>query len=230
MVNTHLRATLGANGYTEADLANELGVDAKTVQRWVTQDRTPHRSTAIKVAKLLDVPVAWLWPGLDEDSAGESRQEVVASTRTGPTPPSGYGLSCCWARKQRNRPVRQREPVPARGQSRIHRPDPAQGRKRHPDPHPARRPGHTGDGTPRAGRTPLRRTNWPYPHGAGLLPAAGERWKASPSTCTAPRCTTRSSATTTRCWSTSTFTAPTATSRRSCTCAASRAQTCSTPT
>ena len=30
------------------------------------------------MAKLLDVPVAWLWPGLDEDSAGESRQEVVA--------------------------------------------------------------------------------------------------------------------------------------------------------
>jgi transcriptional regulator with XRE-family HTH domain len=78
MVNTRLRATLGANGYTEADLASELGVDAKTVQRWVTQDRTPHRSTAIKVAKLLDVPLAWLWPGLDEDSAGESRQEAVA--------------------------------------------------------------------------------------------------------------------------------------------------------
>jgi len=36
MVNTHLRATLRANGYTEADLARELGVDAKTVQRWVT--------------------------------------------------------------------------------------------------------------------------------------------------------------------------------------------------
>ena len=43
MVNTHLRATLRANGYTEADLASELGVDAKTVQRWVTQDRTPHQ-------------------------------------------------------------------------------------------------------------------------------------------------------------------------------------------
>ena len=78
MVNTRLRSTLRANGYTEADLASELGVDAKTVQRWVTQDRTPHRSTAVKVAKFLDVPVPWLWPGLDEDSAGEARQEVVA--------------------------------------------------------------------------------------------------------------------------------------------------------
>ena len=78
MVNTRLRATLRANGYTEADLANELGVDAKTVQRWVTQDRTPHRSTAYRVAKLLDVPQTWLWPGLDEESASEAREEVVA--------------------------------------------------------------------------------------------------------------------------------------------------------
>jgi transcriptional regulator with XRE-family HTH domain len=78
VVNTRLRTSLQANGYTEADLANELGVDAKTVQRWVTQDRTPHRSTAYKVAKLLDVPQTWLWPGLDDDSAGEAREEVVA--------------------------------------------------------------------------------------------------------------------------------------------------------
>ena len=78
MVNARLRATMRANGYTEADLASELGVDAKTVQRWVTQDRTPHRSTAVRVAKFLDVPVPWLWPGFDEDSAGESRSEVVA--------------------------------------------------------------------------------------------------------------------------------------------------------
>src|SRR5262245_51739092 len=78
MVNTRLRATLNANGYTEADLASELGVDPKTVQRWITQDRIPHRSTASKVAKLLDVPCTWLWPALDGDSAGESRQEVVA--------------------------------------------------------------------------------------------------------------------------------------------------------
>jgi transcriptional regulator with XRE-family HTH domain len=78
MVNTRLRATLRANGYTEAELANELGVDAKTVQRWVTQDRTPHRSTAYKVAKFLDVPQTWLWPGLDESSATEAREEVVA--------------------------------------------------------------------------------------------------------------------------------------------------------
>ena len=78
MVNTRLRATLRANGYSEPDLASELGVDAKTVQRWVTQNRTPHRSTAVKVAKLLDVPVAWLWPDLDENSPDEARQEVVA--------------------------------------------------------------------------------------------------------------------------------------------------------
>lgn len=78
MANTRLRSTLRANGYAEADLADELGVDAKTVQRWVTQDRTPHRSTAYKVAKLLDVPPSWLWPGLDDATTAEVRDEVVA--------------------------------------------------------------------------------------------------------------------------------------------------------
>src|SRR5947209_7943225 len=78
VVNTRLRATLRANGYTEANLASELGVEAKTVQRWVTQDRTPHRSTAYKAAKLLEVPPSWLWPDLDEDSVTEVREEVVA--------------------------------------------------------------------------------------------------------------------------------------------------------
>lgn len=59
-VNDRLRSTLRANGYSEADLADELGVDPKTVQRWVTQGRVPHRTTAHRAAKLLAVPAKWL--------------------------------------------------------------------------------------------------------------------------------------------------------------------------
>ena len=125
MVNTRLRATLRANGYTEADLASELGVDAKTVQRWVTQDRTPHRSTAVRVAKFLDVPVPWLWPGLDEDSAGESRSEVVAFYPHRADTPKRLWLELLVGRETADRPVRQRELVPAGGQPGLHRADPA---------------------------------------------------------------------------------------------------------
>lgn len=78
MINNRLRGALRANGHTESSLAEELGVDAKTVQRWVTQNRTPHRATAHKAAKLLNVPPAWLWPELDNDSNSQPTSEVVA--------------------------------------------------------------------------------------------------------------------------------------------------------
>lgn len=77
MINDRLRSTLHANGHTEASFAEELGVDSKTVQRWVTQGRTPHRATAYKAAKLLGVPSAWLWPGLDKHSKTNQPSEVV---------------------------------------------------------------------------------------------------------------------------------------------------------
>ena len=78
MVNDRLRTTLRTAGYSDARLADEVGVDPKTVQRWVTRQRTPHRGTAARVAKLLSVPTEYLWPDLDKDTAGEGTGEVVA--------------------------------------------------------------------------------------------------------------------------------------------------------
>lgn len=78
MVNERLRATLRANGITEAALAERLQVDPKTVQRWVTKGRTPHRVTATDAAALLGVASSWLWPSLLDDSATSATGEVVA--------------------------------------------------------------------------------------------------------------------------------------------------------
>jgi transcriptional regulator with XRE-family HTH domain len=77
MSNDRLRSTLHASGYSVAGLAEELGVDPKTVQRWVSRDRTPHRNTATRTAKLLNVPATWLWPELEEAEAGASNGEVI---------------------------------------------------------------------------------------------------------------------------------------------------------
>src|SRR3954447_25247595 len=77
MINDRLRTTLHAAGLTEGELAEQLGVDPKTVQRWITQGRTPHRTTATRVAKLLDVPLTWLWQDLDAIEKGEATGEVV---------------------------------------------------------------------------------------------------------------------------------------------------------
>lgn len=78
MSNDRLRAALRGARFSEADFAEELGVDPKTVQRWITKGRTPHRATALRAAKLLEVPPAWLWPELDSADASAGGGEVVA--------------------------------------------------------------------------------------------------------------------------------------------------------
>ncbi|MGL5811624.1 MAG: helix-turn-helix transcriptional regulator [Nocardioides sp.] len=77
MANDRLRTTLRANGYTEAGFAEEIGVDPKTVQRWITRSRCPHRNTAVRAARLLNVPATWLWPDLDTGENGAAGGEVV---------------------------------------------------------------------------------------------------------------------------------------------------------
>ncbi|MGQ0773682.1 MAG: helix-turn-helix transcriptional regulator [Pseudonocardiales bacterium] len=76
--NDRLESSHRANTYSEELFADELGVDRKTVQRWITQGRTPHRNTAGRAAKLLNVPVDWLWPDLERVKNGLNPSEMVA--------------------------------------------------------------------------------------------------------------------------------------------------------
>jgi transcriptional regulator with XRE-family HTH domain len=77
MANDRLRASLRSNGFTEQKFAEELGVDPKTVQRWITTERTPHRTTAHRAATLLTVPAEYLWPSLYSTKNGNGASEVV---------------------------------------------------------------------------------------------------------------------------------------------------------
>jgi hypothetical protein len=78
MSNERLRSTLRTSGYLVSSLADELEVDPKTIQRWMTRGRTPHRGTALRAAKLLGVPAAWLWPDLEHaEPGGMGGGEVV---------------------------------------------------------------------------------------------------------------------------------------------------------
>jgi transcriptional regulator with XRE-family HTH domain len=77
MSNERLRATLLDGGYDERTLAGELGLDPKSVQRWITRDVTPRRSAAHRAAKLLGVSAAWLWPALKTDRESASQAEIV---------------------------------------------------------------------------------------------------------------------------------------------------------
>jgi transcriptional regulator with XRE-family HTH domain len=79
MPNERLRATLLERGLTPAALGDELGVDPKTVERWIS-GRTPYRKYRFAVAARLGVDERYLWPGAlsKEQVAAASDSEVLA--------------------------------------------------------------------------------------------------------------------------------------------------------
>jgi transcriptional regulator with XRE-family HTH domain len=77
MGNERLRSQLVAAGMTTTDLAGELQVDPKTVERWISNGRVPHQRHRLATAKVLAVEPAYLWPevanrrGLPAAGSGE---------------------------------------------------------------------------------------------------------------------------------------------------------------
>jgi transcriptional regulator with XRE-family HTH domain len=62
MQNERLRSAMLEHGLTNATLAEKVGVDATTVERWITTGRPPYRKTRYKVATELGIDEAILWP------------------------------------------------------------------------------------------------------------------------------------------------------------------------
>jgi hypothetical protein len=74
--NERLRAALVKEGWTVSAFAEAVQVDPKTVERWITKERTPHRRIAVAAAKRLSEDAFYLWPELDrrvvaDDTYGE---------------------------------------------------------------------------------------------------------------------------------------------------------------
>ncbi|WP_405743210.1 XRE family transcriptional regulator [Streptomyces sp. NBC_01525] len=61
MANERLRGAIAERGFTFEDCADQLGVAAKTVERWVTTGRTPYRRFQYAMASLLRYEVSYLW-------------------------------------------------------------------------------------------------------------------------------------------------------------------------
>lgn len=72
--NERLRGALISAGLTPADLAERVEVDPKTVERWITTGRAPHRGHRLKAAQVLGQDDVYLWP-----STANSRQAVNAA-------------------------------------------------------------------------------------------------------------------------------------------------------
>ncbi|MFD3329017.1 helix-turn-helix domain-containing protein [Streptomyces sp. NPDC058701] len=73
MPNERLRSALLAKGMTIQRLADTIGVNAKTVERWITQGKVPYRRHQYAVAAELGVSVTTLW---DDERAIESSTDL----------------------------------------------------------------------------------------------------------------------------------------------------------
>lgn len=62
MANDRLRDAMLRNGLTPLAIAEKVGVDPKTVERWITQDRTPYPRHRHAIAALLRESESYLWP------------------------------------------------------------------------------------------------------------------------------------------------------------------------
>jgi transcriptional regulator with XRE-family HTH domain len=77
--NDRLRDAMLKQGLTPAAIAQHIGVDPKTVERWITQDRNPYPRHRRAIAAQLHEGESYLWPkALSTERASQvSQSEVV---------------------------------------------------------------------------------------------------------------------------------------------------------
>src|SRR5882757_9404860 len=78
-MNERLRTVMLQRGYSPGRLARACDVDPKTVQRWISNGRVPHRETRWTIARELDIDEVYLWPELIEGRSDEEREQSVES-------------------------------------------------------------------------------------------------------------------------------------------------------
>lgn len=80
MTNERLRSAMTSAGLTSEALSAKIAVDPKTVERWVTTDRLPHRGHRLATASVLGKDPVYLWPASENDRATESvsQAELIA--------------------------------------------------------------------------------------------------------------------------------------------------------
>jgi hypothetical protein len=76
MPNERLRSSIATANLSVLDVASHVGVDPKTVERWITKARVPHRSHRWVIARLLGTDEAYLWPETVDDLRAKSASEA----------------------------------------------------------------------------------------------------------------------------------------------------------
>jgi transcriptional regulator with XRE-family HTH domain len=75
MANERLRRAIQAAGLRLEDLADHVGIDVKTAERWITKGRIPHAGNRAQAARLLGVDELELWPQVADRNGGRSNSE-----------------------------------------------------------------------------------------------------------------------------------------------------------
>ncbi len=83
MTNERLRSAIHSAGLSIELLSDRAGVDPKTVERWITKDRVPHRAHRDVLTRLLGKPEAFLWPSTESEARTQSAS--AAEFRDGST-------------------------------------------------------------------------------------------------------------------------------------------------
>lgn len=94
VTNERLRGSLASAGLRVADLAEKVQVDAKTVERWITKGRLPHRLHRVAAAQALAVEETYLWPSLVTDPLTQSASQAELLQLY---PNRGAVPAQCWA-------------------------------------------------------------------------------------------------------------------------------------
>ena len=80
VANERLRSSIAAAQLATTDVAAKVGVDPKTVERWITTGRVPHRSHRWAMASLLGTDEAYLWPEAVDERQARSASEAELLT------------------------------------------------------------------------------------------------------------------------------------------------------
>lgn len=75
MSNERLRSAIAGAGMSVNQLGEQVGVDPKTVERWITRGRVPYSRHRAEVARALRQREAYLWPDATQ------AQRIPATTR-----------------------------------------------------------------------------------------------------------------------------------------------------
>ncbi|MDN5795877.1 MAG: XRE family transcriptional regulator [Intrasporangium sp.] len=76
MANERLRSAITTSGLTAADLSEQVGVDPKTIERWILTDRIPHRTNRQAMAAALRRDEEFLWPTAVSESRVQSASQA----------------------------------------------------------------------------------------------------------------------------------------------------------